>query len=285
LRTRRNIVVLLVFALAAGASWSTARALETPQGSVCRSPLTGVHDPTRLQILNPCATFVGTVVKTPKQFGDGDFAFNVAPDAAYASMLNAKNRSQGGLHVEIIPLDQGHGLRPPALHAHIRITGAHVYDRWTGWNEIHPAWKIESGSGGSPPPPPPPPSPLAVFHLKAQLSGKALGRVGARHGRGHVALTLKAATVCWRFTRLAKVGRPTRAAIRFKQSGKPGRSVLTLGRRYERRGCVSTSEALFESLVEEPGHYHVLVASRRHRYGALRGRLKTTQPRPQEDLY
>ena len=64
----------------------------------CRSdPLAGVHDPTRLKVLEACATFVGTVIKAPKlNPSDRDVTFNVAPDSAYASMLNGKNRSEGG---------------------------------------------------------------------------------------------------------------------------------------------------------------------------------------------
>jgi hypothetical protein len=275
LRPRRNIVVVLAFTVLATATWGTARALDTPRpqaATACRSnPLAGVHDPTRLQILDACATFVGTVISTPKQYADGDFAFNVAPDAAFASMLNEKNRSKGGIHVEIIPMDQGVTVRPPSRNAHIRVTGAHVYDRWTGWNEIHPTWSIEVLSGGGGPPPLPPPS--MVFQLTARLTGKALGKTGARDGHGRVVLTLSPGKVCWQFARLVRVGTPTRAAIRFREQGKPGRTVLPLGRRYQRRGCGTIDLRLFESLAEEARDYYVLVASKRHPYGALRGRL------------
>ena len=86
----------------------------------CRSdPLAGVHDPTRLKVLEACATFVGTMIKAPKlNPSDRDVTFNVAPDSAYASMLNGKNRSEGGIHIEIVPIDQpgctpGQPLRGP----------------------------------------------------------------------------------------------------------------------------------------------------------------------------
>ena len=79
----------MLFLAAAGAGWSTARALETPhqQAAVCRSPLTGVHDPSRLQVLNACATFVGKVIRAHGIPADGDRTFEVTPDPAYASML------------------------------------------------------------------------------------------------------------------------------------------------------------------------------------------------------
>ena len=57
----------------------------------------GVHDPTRPEVLEACATFVGTVIKAPKlNPSDRDVTFKVAPDSAYASMLKGKNRSEGG---------------------------------------------------------------------------------------------------------------------------------------------------------------------------------------------
>jgi CHRD domain len=235
----------------------------------------GVHDPTRLQVLKVCTTFVGTVTKTPRQFADGDFAFWVAPDAAYTSMLNAKNRAKGAIHVEIIPFDLGVRVRPPPLHAHIRITGAHVYDRWNDWNEMHPVWNIEILSGGGPPPPPPPPPPPAptVAHLKARLTGKAAGKTGAQRGSGSVTLTLTGGTVCWRFTRLARVNRPTGALIRAGAAGRRGPVVLALGSRYRKIGCASAGPGIFKALAAKPRSYYVVVTSARHRRGAIRGQL------------
>ena len=231
----------------------------------------GVHDPTRLQVLKACATFVGIVTQTPRQFPDGDIAFWVAPDAAYASMLNAKNRSKGGIHVEIIPFDQGVKVRPPPLHAHIRITGAHVYDRWNDWNEMHPVWDIEILSGGGPPPPPPPAP--TVTHLKARLTGKAAGKTGAHRASGSVTLTLTDGNVCWRFTRLARVDRPTGAVIRAGAAGRRGPVVLALGSRYRPIGCASASPGIFKALAAKPRSYYVVVTSARHRRGAIRGQL------------
>lgn len=160
----------LMFAGCGGSDTETPAAPTTTSGrtsasTYCRSdPHEGVHDPTRLKVLKACATFVGTVVEAPEvNRSDGDAMFTAAPDDRYASMLNAKNRGEGGLHIEIVPMDQpnckpgqpikgpvnnlgvcsGADVRFPPLRAHVRVIGPHVYDSWTGWNEIHPAWKIE----------------------------------------------------------------------------------------------------------------------------------------------
>jgi hypothetical protein len=148
------------------ASQSTASGTGTTAAAKsCRSdPHAGVHQPSRLKIFKPCATFVGMVVSAPELADDGDITFNAKPDRGYEAMLNAKNRSDGGLHIEIVPMDQpgcnagqpilrkgysnmgvcsGADVMSPPLSAHIRVIGPYVHDNWSGPNEIHPAWNIE----------------------------------------------------------------------------------------------------------------------------------------------
>jgi hypothetical protein len=256
--------------------------------SPCRSdPHEGVHDPTRLKILDQCATFVGTVIRAPKlNRNDGDVTFNAAPDPAYTSMLNDKNRANGGIHIEIVPMDQpgctpgepiqgplknlgvcsGANVIFPPLGAHVRVVGPHVYDQWVGWNEIHPAWKIEIL-------PPTGPLPPEVLVLNARLTGKAVGKRGAPRGSGRVTLLLTAGKACWRFTRLAGIGTPTRATIRAGAPHRTGPVVLRLGTRYRARGCVTADEEVLNSLGEKPGFHYVTVATVRYRLGAIRGQL------------
>jgi hypothetical protein len=255
----------------------------------CRSdPNAGVHDPTRLKVLDACATFVGTVVGAPKlNPSDRDVTFNVAPDSAYASMLNDKNRNEGGIHVEIVPIDQpgcklgqpvrgsegdlglctGANVIFPPLRARVKVIGPHVYDTWVGWNEIHPAWKVEILT---PPGPPPPEAHL----FKARLTGKAAGKRGAPRGSGRVALTVTAGKMCWRFTRLAGIGRPRHATIRAGGSLWIGPSLLALGTHYQARGCATPAADRLTSLLQKPRSYYVTVVTAQHRLGAIRGRLE-----------
>ncbi len=115
-------------------------------------------------VITRCAVFRGTVSEAPKRHPDGDVAFNASPDPGYAGMLNATNRAEGGLHIEIVPSDQpgctpgqpvtlangrnrgacsGRDVHTPPLGAHVRIIGAWVLDGGNHWYEIHPAWKIK----------------------------------------------------------------------------------------------------------------------------------------------
>lgn len=299
MRLRTNIVFGLSLVAAAGAGLG-ARALDVrsqPAGTDwgsrasgphshtaatdCRpNPLLGVHDSERLKVLNACTTFAGTVSEAASRAPDGDLTFWATPDPAYASMLNVKNRTKGGMHVEIIPIDQAGcssgcssaRVVTPRLGAHVRLTGAWVYDSWVGWNEIHPVWKVEILSGGSPPPPPPPPPTNA--RLRASMTGKGLGKAGARRGHGIVALKLSAQKLCWRFTRLARIGRPVAASLLFKENGKPARTTLRLGKAYHSRGCAAIDTTLSKSLIGDTHSYYVIVAGRGHRHGAIRGQLR-----------
>lgn len=145
-------------------SGSVAGSTTTLRNPACdRKPRNGVHGPDRLKVLNPCAAFQGTVSEAPVNNPDGDASFQVKPDPGYGNMLNAHNRSEGGLHVEIVPRDQrgctagqpvhvpntpglgtcsGRGLVTPPLGAHVRIIGAWVLDRNNDWYEMHPVWSI-----------------------------------------------------------------------------------------------------------------------------------------------
>lgn len=146
-------------------SASAAAKSHTVRSRACEhNPRDGVQTPDRLQVLSPCAAFQGTVDQAPVKYPpDSDVVFQVKPDPGYANMLNAQNRSEGGLHIEIVPRDQpgctpgqpihiddvpdlgtcsGRDLAAPALGAHVRIVGPWVFDRNHGFYEIHPAWSI-----------------------------------------------------------------------------------------------------------------------------------------------
>ena len=141
----------------------TAKAHTVRSRSCEQNASDGVHGPDRLEVLSRCAAFQGTVSEAPEKNPDGDVTFDVRPDPGYAEMLNAHNRNEGGLHIEIVPRDQpgctpgrpvvfgdipdlgkcsGRDVVGPPLGAHVRIIGPWVLDRNNSWYEIHPTWRI-----------------------------------------------------------------------------------------------------------------------------------------------
>ena len=145
------------------------------RSSACRggNPLAGVYLPSRLTLVQSCATVSG-VVDCLKVEPDGDVHVRLRPDQQYADMLKPANAAQvcidhpdPHLVVEIIP-QHGRGLFPtnsaerggfvtpqtPGAGDHIVVTGPYVLDKnrlhnllypgrnVSNWAEIHPAWRI-----------------------------------------------------------------------------------------------------------------------------------------------
>lgn len=267
----------------------------------CRSDvLGGVHDPHRLQVMSPCVQVTGTVViRAPElNVSDGDVTFNVKPDPGQTWMMNAKNVSEGGLHVEIVPADQpgctaaklakltasltAEGARAnlgtctganvifPPMNARVRIVGPFVYDRWTSWNEIHPAWHVEILGANAPPPP-------ETHSYAASLHGSAVPfHRGAPHGSGFVSFMLTDTKLCWRFSRLRRVGTPTRALLTSPAAAGFPRLSASLAPRYRPSGCTSVSTRVRSALLQRPGSVAAVLYTAKYRFGAVKGPLAPT---------
>lgn len=150
-------------------------------------PLKGVHDPNRLQIVNPCAFVEGTILcHDSGPATDGDHHVVVRLDTPYQHELTATNRlatcgARGGpyLIIEIIPqacrdssiaahligdpdncADKAGFIDPvlPAPGTHVAIIGPLVLDqnhpvKGVGWTEIHPTERIITESNPQTPHP------------------------------------------------------------------------------------------------------------------------------------
>lgn len=108
------------------------------------APLAGVQRPRQLTVLSPsspCRSATGTVKGDHKEH-DGDCHVNIALDPGQASLLNGANLSKahGLLITEVIPK---HALPIPRIGSHVTIFGTHVFDKATGWKELHPVWSIQ----------------------------------------------------------------------------------------------------------------------------------------------
>jgi hypothetical protein len=108
--------------------------------------LEGVYDPERLKVLSSCEEAIG-IVKDSDIAHDDDLKLFLDVEGGYKKLLNEENddKTNGLLVVEVIPDDQdSSSIQTPEEGDRVRVVGAWVTDRGAGgWNEIHPAWKVE----------------------------------------------------------------------------------------------------------------------------------------------
>jgi len=144
---RRPAVVLGVFLLCCTAA-CTLRRQVAPPSLYCRgeSPMAGVYHPQRLKVKSRCAVAVGTVAKVKFEAYDGDVHLDLRLDPGYERLLDDGNARVGGnLVVEVIPYDRSR-VAIPEEGARVQVVGPWVADTQHGWNEIHPAWWVSTGS-------------------------------------------------------------------------------------------------------------------------------------------
>ena len=151
-------LAVLLCGCAQGASVSSAS--PSPATTGCRSgpPEAGVHNPDRLQILDPCKHAEGVAVDVANE-DDGDYHIWFRADHGYEYLLNPQNHFQArpAMLAEITPnCDGGNppnaqsasrcnksGLVIPKLGDHVAIDGPWVLDTDHGWREIHPVDSIQ----------------------------------------------------------------------------------------------------------------------------------------------
>ena len=144
---RRPAVVLGLFLVLCAAACSLRRQVSLPS-PYCRrgGALAGVYRPQRLRVKSACRIAVGTVRKVKFEEYDGDVHIDLRPDPGYDKLLADGNARIGGnLVVEIIPQDRSR-VAVPQEGARIEVIGPWVEDTTHGWNEIHPAWWVSTGS-------------------------------------------------------------------------------------------------------------------------------------------
>ena len=158
---RRSVRILIVLsALAALFSmarlrWPGKAPVELPAGDCDAGLWHHVYDADRLRVISRCTAVDGRVVSLDRG-SDGDLHLALDPDQA--SVLNLMNATHlhANLVVEVICEHTPAGgdaaaactaftsrVAIPRVGDRVRVTGAYVTDRENGWNEIHPATRIE----------------------------------------------------------------------------------------------------------------------------------------------
>jgi hypothetical protein len=159
-RTLMRVILAAIVALAAVLVVASRRytgkvAVKLPAADCNVDLWKHVYEPSRLRVIEACTAVEGRVVSVHRA-QDGDLHIGLDPDQK--SVLNLVNviHAQRNLIVEAVcdhPATSNETrascagftspIVVPKIGDRIRATGSYVTDRENGWNEIHPASKIE----------------------------------------------------------------------------------------------------------------------------------------------
>lgn len=113
----------------------------------CRSnPMAHVHDPSRLELREPCSTFVGQVKTVRFVPAFDDLKITLVPTAEMRRFLPDANR--GVLVADVIATDQA-TVSPPPIGSHVTVSGAWVHDKATKTAMLLPAYRIVVKNAGA----------------------------------------------------------------------------------------------------------------------------------------
>ena len=111
--------------------------------------------------------------------------------------------------------------------------------------------------------------------VSAKLLGKNEVPKGSPTGSGLAVVHLNAAagTVCWTFSKVAKIDKPTAAHIHKGKPGAAGPVVVPFGGSYKAKGCTKAAKKLITAIEEHPAAYYVNIHTAKYPGGAIRGSL------------
>ena len=111
--------------------------------------------------------------------------------------------------------------------------------------------------------------------VSAKLLGKNEVPKGSPTGSGLavVHLNASAGTVCWSFSKVVKIDKPTAAHIHKGKPGTSGPIVVPFGGAYKAKGCTKAPKKLITAIEEHPAAYYVNIHTAKYPGGAIRGSL------------
>ena len=112
--------------------------------------------------------------------------------------------------------------------------------------------------------------------VSATLKGVSeAGVKGDPNGSGFVVVHLSTAkrTVCWQFSKVKNIAKPTMAHIHKGAKGVSGPVVVPFGTSYKAKGCVKAAKAMIEKIETRPNRYYVNIHNAKYPAGAIRGQL------------
>jgi hypothetical protein len=111
--------------------------------------------------------------------------------------------------------------------------------------------------------------------LTVKLTGGVEVPKGAPAGHGTAAITINGTKVCWKFSGLTGIDKPTAAHIHKGAAGTAGPVVVPFGAAFKPTGCMATTAALAKAILAAPSSYYVNVHTAKFPGGAVRAQLAT----------
>jgi hypothetical protein len=145
---RRLIIALGIFTSGLAAIGMVAATQRSPQAdppwagdrSACRTaPMTHVHNPKRLKMLDACATLTGKVQSVRLISAYDDLKVTIVPDDHLRSYLRKANK--GVVVADVIATDQATTTIPP-VGSRITAWGAWMLDKATKTTQLLPTYRI-----------------------------------------------------------------------------------------------------------------------------------------------
>jgi hypothetical protein len=111
--------------------------------------------------------------------------------------------------------------------------------------------------------------------LTVKLTGAAETPKGAVAGKGTAAITINGAKVCWKFSGLTGIDKPTAAHIHKGLAGTAGPVLVPFGAAFKATGCTTTKATITKAILATPSNYYVNVHTAKFPAGAVRAQLAT----------
>ena len=110
--------------------------------------------------------------------------------------------------------------------------------------------------------------------LSAKMTGSVEVPKGAPNGHATASVTITGTKVCWKYTKVTGIDKPTASHIHKGKPGTAGPVVVPFGAAYKAAGCTTTTAALAKAIAANPKAYYVNIHTAKYPPGAVRGQLK-----------
>src|SRR5712691_3390769 len=109
--------------------------------------------------------------------------------------------------------------------------------------------------------------------FKVKLTGSAEVPKGPAKGSALGEIKITGGVLCWKYTSITGIDKPTASHVHKGASGKAGPVVLPLGSKFKASGCTAIPRKLQDAILSKPSDYYVNIHTAKYPAGAVRAQL------------